>query len=229
MSPLTVAPISPNDPKRTSILAAKEGKSCGSKLPRCSLLIINQCALQLAGTIQPAVQPALNSSASMVASLFESTMVQSIMEGTGLPWEMAAPFGDTMVQAALHCASSKGLPFSAACATFAILFDNPRRTTFRCAPFRKQSLPTCCHNQATSARGKTSDEPSQAAPDVPIDTKGSLPTSLRCPISNALKLQQCVRSGPTRLSERAMHKDWRRPGLLGGLLMTLCPTHARPQ
>ena len=29
-------------------------------------------------------------------------------------------------------------------------------------------------------------------------------------------------SRPTRLSERAMRKDWRRPGLQGGLLMTLC-------
>jgi hypothetical protein len=28
---------------------------------------------------------------------------------------MAAPFGDTMVQTALHFASSKGAPFSAAC------------------------------------------------------------------------------------------------------------------
>src|SRR5262245_8161598 len=52
----------------------------------------------------------------MVASLFESTIVQSMIEGTGLSLEMAAPFGDTMVQAALHCASSNGFPFSAACA-----------------------------------------------------------------------------------------------------------------
>src|SRR5262249_19218971 len=35
-------------------------------------------------------------------------------EGTGCPLEIAAPFGDTMVQAALHCASSNGFPFSAA-------------------------------------------------------------------------------------------------------------------
>src|SRR6476661_6309639 len=55
----------------------------------------------------------------MTASLFVSTIVKSIMEGTGLSLEMAAPFGETTVQAALHCASSKGLPFSAACATFA--------------------------------------------------------------------------------------------------------------
>ena len=34
---------------------------------------------QLAGAIQPAAQPALNSLASMVASLFVSTMVKSIM------------------------------------------------------------------------------------------------------------------------------------------------------
>ena len=50
----------------------------------------------------------------MTASLFVSTIVKSIMDGTGLSLEMASPFGDTMVQAALHCASSKGLPFSAA-------------------------------------------------------------------------------------------------------------------
>src|SRR5262245_49454721 len=41
-------------------------------------------------------------------------MVQSMIDGTGSPCEIVAPFGDTTVQAALHCASSSGCPFSAA-------------------------------------------------------------------------------------------------------------------
>src|SRR5262245_24129651 len=36
-----------------------------------------------------------------------------MIEGTGCPWEIASPCGDTMVQAALHWASSRGFPFSA--------------------------------------------------------------------------------------------------------------------
>jgi hypothetical protein len=58
--------------------------------------------------IQPAWQPALNSLASMAPSLFVSTIVKSTIEGTTLSLEIAAPFGDTMVQTAWHLASSRG-------------------------------------------------------------------------------------------------------------------------
>ena len=82
-----------------------------SRLERHEPTDVAFIVLQLAGTIQPALQPALNSSASMTASLFVSTIVKSITDCTALSLEMASPCGDTMVQAALHCASSKGFPF----------------------------------------------------------------------------------------------------------------------
>ena len=129
----------------------------------------------------------------MTASLFVSTIVKSIMDCTGLSLEMASPCGDTMVQAALHCASSKGFPFSAACATFAA----PIRTVahvkiarghlthgclliLRSAPHqRSQSLPTCCHNQATGPRQKHPTTHPRLRQTSESGTKGSY-QSLRC-------------------------------------------------
>ena len=91
----------------------------------------------------------------MTASLFVSTMVQSIIEGTGLSLEMAAPFGDTMVQAALHCASSKGLPFSAACAPLA----TPIRMVVEC-----QNCQSHCSYSFAMSHGTGSGNPLVAPP-----------------------------------------------------------------
>ena len=110
---------------------------CGTSFARSN----PKMRVLLAAAIHPAWQPALNSLASIVPSLFVSTMVKSIMEGTVLVLDMAAPFGHTMVQTALHFASSSGVPFQQPrAATRADIPDGPGR--FRDWP--------CCHVAAGS-------------------------------------------------------------------------------